>query len=71
MPKKLEEEINEEPIEYDISDIFIPFKALRNLPKIRRINDPLVRGYEIILNAATIAVQLQMYYELYTMFTKK
>jgi hypothetical protein len=42
--------------EYNISDCFIPLKSLRHLPKILKLEDSVIRAYELgVLTTITLA----------------
>jgi hypothetical protein len=51
--------------DYNISDVLIPLKGMRHLPKIVRIKDPFIRYYEAAGNAIMTAAQITLYYSLY------
>ncbi len=51
--------------DYNLSDVFIPLKGMRHLPKILKIEEPVRRYYEAGVNAVITAVQITLYYSLY------
>jgi hypothetical protein len=51
--------------EYTLSDTFIPLKPIRHLPHILRIENPIVRWYEIGVNAILTGTQIITAYSLY------
>jgi len=56
MARSLEESL--EPFEYNVSDIFVPFKAaIRHLPEILAQKDPVIKYYELILNGFITGMQ--------------
>jgi len=68
MEKRIENMINDVPVDYNISDALIPFKPLRHLPRIRRIKIPIVKYMEAGINLGFVAGQLVMYASLYEAF---
>mgnify|MGYP001587398754 CR=1 FL=1 len=61
--------LEEKAVEYDynFSDLFVPLKGMRHLPRIFRVEDPVTRYYEAGINAILASGQIVMYFELYNL----
>ncbi len=65
MTTHLEEQVNDSLPKYNITDIIVPLKLARHYENIIKIKNPVVKYYELSLNAILTSVQIIMYYSLH------
>ena len=64
MGKTLEREFSDEPVELNITDVFVPGKSLRHIPNIVRYQDTVGKAYDLFVIAALTAAQVVVYWNL-------